>query len=204
MRAGRKLRRETLSDTRTSEILNAAQTIFALKGFNEATVDEIAAKARLAKGTLYLYFKSKRDLYLKTLQRGGAELLGETRKNMQRARSVREKIRSFIATRVKYAEENPDFYVMYLSETSKLIHPAPINASFRGVHLEQGQVLEQVLRQGMGQGEIRHSTRVDVLAFAIQDTTRSIVVRRLLGQSITNIEDEIDVVFDLIWNGIAR
>lgn len=45
-------------------ILNAAQEVFLSKGFEQTTIEDIADKAELSKGTLYLYFKSKEDLYV--------------------------------------------------------------------------------------------------------------------------------------------
>jgi AcrR family transcriptional regulator len=68
-------KQEVVSEFRCNEILDAARKIFAKKGFADATMDEIAATCGLAKGTLYLYFKSKRDVYLRTLQHGAIELL---------------------------------------------------------------------------------------------------------------------------------
>ncbi|WP_461863669.1 TetR/AcrR family transcriptional regulator [Thermococcus sp.] len=44
------------------KLVNAAMELFASKGFDKTTVDEIVAKAGVAKGTFYLYFKSKEDL----------------------------------------------------------------------------------------------------------------------------------------------
>lgn len=44
------------------KIVSAAMELFAKKGFDRTTVDEIVAKAGVAKGTFYLYFKSKDDL----------------------------------------------------------------------------------------------------------------------------------------------
>ncbi len=44
-------------------ILKAARKVFSEKGFNRATVEEITSKAELSPGTLYLYFKSKEELY---------------------------------------------------------------------------------------------------------------------------------------------
>ena len=44
-------------------IMKAAIEVFLRKGFESATMDEVANKARIAKGTLYLYFKDKADLY---------------------------------------------------------------------------------------------------------------------------------------------
>jgi len=51
-------------ETREREILAAAKKIFFEKGFKNAPMEEIARKAGVSKGTVYLYFKNKEDLYL--------------------------------------------------------------------------------------------------------------------------------------------
>ncbi len=63
-------RKEREKEHRKEEIVDAAEKIFFEKGLQAATMDEIAEKAELSKGTLYLYYKSKEDLYLAVLMRG--------------------------------------------------------------------------------------------------------------------------------------
>jgi AcrR family transcriptional regulator len=63
-------RKEREKEMRREEIIDAAQEIFFTKGIANATMDEIAEKAELSKGTLYLYYKSKEDLYLAVAMRG--------------------------------------------------------------------------------------------------------------------------------------
>ena len=65
-----KTKHDVVSEFRCGEILAAARKVFAVRGFNEATVDEIAAAAGIAKGTVYLYFSSKKDIYLAALKQG--------------------------------------------------------------------------------------------------------------------------------------
>jgi AcrR family transcriptional regulator len=50
-------------DVRTSEIEQAARQVFISRGYRTATIQEIAEKAGIAKGTVYLYYKGKEDLY---------------------------------------------------------------------------------------------------------------------------------------------
>jgi AcrR family transcriptional regulator len=50
-------------EVRTAEIEQAARKIFLSRGFQAATIQEIAEEARIAKGMVYLYYKSKEDLY---------------------------------------------------------------------------------------------------------------------------------------------
>ncbi|MEO0184713.1 MAG: TetR/AcrR family transcriptional regulator [candidate division WOR-3 bacterium] len=49
-------------------IMESAITIFARKGFFETTVDDIARAAKVAKGTIYLYFRDKSDIYINILE----------------------------------------------------------------------------------------------------------------------------------------
>jgi TetR/AcrR family transcriptional regulator len=63
-------RREREKEHRKEEIIDAAQKIFFEKGLQAATMDEIAEAAELSKGTIYLYYKSKEDLYLSVVMRG--------------------------------------------------------------------------------------------------------------------------------------
>src|SRR5262252_7777997 len=50
-------------DARPQEILEAALEVFAEKGFASARMDDIAAKAGVSKGTIYLYFESKEAVF---------------------------------------------------------------------------------------------------------------------------------------------
>jgi AcrR family transcriptional regulator len=78
---GRKTRHEVVCEFRCAEILEAARRVFGRKGYG-ATVDEIAAAAGLAKGTVYLYFPSKREIYLAALRRMFVGLIGETQRSV--------------------------------------------------------------------------------------------------------------------------
>jgi AcrR family transcriptional regulator len=61
--------RPDVSEERRYQILNAAEEVFTVKGFDEARMDDIAEETGLSKGTLYLYFKSKDDLIIAVLDR---------------------------------------------------------------------------------------------------------------------------------------
>ncbi len=67
---GIKERKEREKEARREEIIAAAERIFFDKGLAQSTMDEIAEAAELSKGTLYLYYKSKEDLYLAVAMKG--------------------------------------------------------------------------------------------------------------------------------------
>ncbi len=63
-------RREREKQARQDAILEAAREVFFSKGLDQATIDDVAEQAELSKGTIYLYFKSKEDLYISVFIQG--------------------------------------------------------------------------------------------------------------------------------------
>jgi len=56
------------STERRQQLLQAARSLFAEKGYHETTVDDITRAADVAKGTFYLYFSEKREIYLEVIR----------------------------------------------------------------------------------------------------------------------------------------
>ncbi len=69
---GIKERKEREKEARREEIIDAAEKIFFENGLAASTMDQIAEAAELSKGTLYLYYPSKEDLFLAVCLRGTA------------------------------------------------------------------------------------------------------------------------------------
>ena len=70
-------KRERSKQEKRARILAAARTIFGEKGFSAATVQEIAARARVANGTVFLYARSKEELLLQVFAGDINEVLAE-------------------------------------------------------------------------------------------------------------------------------
>lgn len=74
---GQVTKRQLLKEQREAQILDAAGRVFARKGYQRATTKEIAADAGVAEGTIYNYFKNKRDLLIAMASRLALESLHE-------------------------------------------------------------------------------------------------------------------------------
>ncbi len=197
-----KSKQDVVAEFRCSEILAAARKVFATRGFNDATVDDIAAAAGIAKGTVYLYFSSKKEIYLAALKQGLLELQEKTRATMQSAEGVRAKVGAFIRTRVEYAEANHDFIKIYHSEFGNVTHATAGDTEFQQFYIQQAKMLEGVLQTAMKRGEIRH-IRTDFAEFIIYDMVKGVIVQRLLERSTADMEEDIEMLNDLVWRGIA-
>jgi AcrR family transcriptional regulator len=69
MTPDRETRKKQITAKRQEQILDASLELFASKGFSAATIPEIAKLAGVAAGTIYLYFPSKRDLFLEVIKK---------------------------------------------------------------------------------------------------------------------------------------
>src|ERR1700759_5383530 len=104
----RKTRKELLSEWRHQEVLEAARRIFARLGYSATNVEEIAKEAGMAKGTVYLYFKSKEEVFAAVLARDLDNLPNRTIEGMSAVQSFAKRLRIFLDLRLAYMKTNQD------------------------------------------------------------------------------------------------
>src|ERR1039458_7828750 len=113
-------KQKVVSEFRRTEIIDAARSVFARKGFARGIIDEIAEEARIAKGTVYLYFRSKKDIYKAVLDNDMDFLNKSTLERMSAANDLKEKIRAFVLARLENAETRKEFFRIMDSESEGL------------------------------------------------------------------------------------
>ncbi len=103
-------RKEREKLQRRNSILSAARDLFYRKGYQTTTMEEIAEKAELSKGTLYLYFRSKDELYISIIEEGFYELEEKLTQATKRKRNVEQKIRAIYYTFIQHCLDNPEYF----------------------------------------------------------------------------------------------
>ena len=189
---------------RRDQILAAAHGVFASCGLKEATVGHIADAAGIAKGTLYLYFKSKDEIYWAALHRGLDELHALTTTALERVASPRDKLHAFIDTKVRFFDADREFFSIYFAEFGNVSpHHLPAQQPFVQRYMEQVALLDAALQQASAAGLVRASV-LNGLGYSILALTASVIARRLRGWSHSSIEDDVSAAVDLLWKGLAE
>jgi len=195
---------DVVSAFRRDQILAAAHGVFASRGFKEATVGDIADAAGVAKGTLYLYFKSKDEIYWAALHRGLDELHALTRTALARAAGPRDKLHAFIDTKVRFFDADREFFSIYFAEFGNVSpHHLPAQQPFLQRYMEQVALLDATLQQAAAAGIVRPSV-LNGLGYSVLALTASVIARRLRGWSHRSIEEDVDAAVDLLWKGLAE
>ncbi|MCA9641590.1 MAG: TetR/AcrR family transcriptional regulator [Myxococcales bacterium] len=112
----------------------AAEQVFLERGLSGATMEEVASRAELSKGTLYLYFKSKDELYLATANRQLAEMVSRFEAALKAGGTGIEVLERLVRAQLEYAIENPDharFSTTWLNTTYRLDADSPSFDEYR-------------------------------------------------------------------------
>ncbi len=197
-----KTQKELLSERRRMSILDAARTVFSSHGYAVATVDDVAVEAGIAKGTLYLYYRSKEEIYLAALTQDMHALSDESRQEMDRFESLRDKIRAFLQVRLGYWKTHEDFLRIYLAEYGSMFtKPRPLPRELHELFRENLRHMTTLVEAAIARGEIR-SVAAGPLASVILDLSRGLMERRLLGWNELLPEEEAGFTIDILWSGI--
>lgn len=89
-----------------TKILDAAIKLFTKKGYHETKLDEVAKLAEIAKGTLYLYYKSKEDLFLQCLIDGFEKSMVLTKEVIESSDSTRNRLLKLLELQAELFRHN--------------------------------------------------------------------------------------------------
>jgi len=161
-------RKEREKEQRRNNIIDAAEKVFFSRGLDAATMDDVAEEAELSKGTLYLYFKSKEELYLAITQRGLRILTEMFEKCLQKKKKGIDMVLAIGRAYREFAKKYPDYFqaAIYFESQIKDFNPEHPNAV---ACMEQGEkvlnLVVEALKKGVEDGTIRPG--VDPLKTAI-------------------------------------
>lgn len=133
-------------------IMDAAASLFASRPYHEVRIEDVAEAAHVGKGTLYVYFKSKDDLYGALVYEAFAQLVERLRHRAEDATDTQDTWRTLEAVvreLVLWAKQFPDFFHLMRAEESDRNRPR-----LREKRRELGRLIEQIIRRGVRAGQI--------------------------------------------------
>lgn len=199
-------RKQEAAAQRRYAILEAARTVFARQGYANTGVEDIAEQAGIGKGTLYLYFPSKEQIYLAALLEEARRLDAESRAAMAAADTWQEKLRAFVEVRLRYFDEHQDFMRIYMTEfRSMCLLGKPVHAELYRLTEQCEAQLAQMFASAAGRGEIREIDP-ELAALTVSDMIRGLMERRLrqLGRPVGQADTEFALDLVVRALGISR
>jgi TetR/AcrR family fatty acid metabolism transcriptional regulator len=194
-----KTKQQVVSEFRRAEIIDAARSVFAHSGFASGIMDEIAKQAGIAKGTLYLYFRSKSEIYKAVLAHDMEFLKKDTLQRIDAVEGLKNKIGAFTLARLENAEARREIFRILDFEQGK---PSMTRHQYRDWLREPVLRLAAAIESAFERGEIRR-VPAERVAWMIADMTRGTFQRRLLGQNDTLPSEDAEFLSNFIWTALA-
>ena len=144
-----------LPEERPGQILEAALAVFAERGLAAARLEDIAKKAGLSKGTIYLYFDNKEDLFRAVVHNTVIAFIERAEGFLAAERDPRQALNAWIDGYWSWLR-SPVFPAMHRMMTSEPVHFPDLAAFYATEVIERSQrLVSGVLERGMDAGVLR-------------------------------------------------
>lgn len=138
--------------TRDKERFLQTIELFARKGYHATTVDEIASRLGVAKGTIYYHFKNKQEVYLEVIRIAFKILKDSALKAIEESDEPVVKLRKISKNHVEFLHEYADIAAIFLRE---LFSSSENKKLLTGLMQEYLQLIQSVIEDGINKGHFR-------------------------------------------------
>lgn len=192
---------EQMREATRHRIMRVAASEFARLGFDQANINVIAEQAGIGKGTIYLYFENKRNLFLEMLRSIAQAQLTVIRAALAPDGTLRQRLERLFRAFARLAQEESDNFNVY---TSALYG---VNRAFQAeatkLLRDYVAVIALMLEQSQARGETRLHN-VEATALMVLSLMESYILSaKVLGQSEREIVRQAGNVAHLILHGIG-
>lgn len=186
-----------MSDTKNS-IFRAAIVIFSKSGYNGATMDEIAAEAGVAKGTLYYHFKSKEEIFRYIVKEGMNFMKAQLTIATEHESEPVSRLKALCEVQLNLVSQNRDFFKVLMSQ---VWGQEDRQQELRGIMDDYIAFIETYLKEAVDKKIIK-SGNTKFMAYNFFGTLCSTAIYELLNEFNTDIHELIDSLTVYILNGI--
>ncbi len=190
-----------LREERKKMVVQCAKAVFSQKGYYQASISDIIERAGIARGTFYLYFRSKRDIFNSILDELARELEGVIgRLDLDPSASSLEQLKSILRSIIMLALGDRDLTRIVLSRAGGL--DSEFDGKLRKFYETALDTIESSLQHGIEHGLVRECN-TKVIACCILGCMKEIVNHIFSdAEAISQLDSILDEVFDFALQGV--
>lgn len=171
-------------DRRKAEILSAAEKVFGERGYSAATVEEIARRANISKGSIYNYFQNKQDIFAEIFLRELSDDDNSLGILIQQNIPAREKFQKFMETcyrRFTRYEALGRLVLEFWATAAGEGRDGPFARAFRALYERYHQRIVAMFRQGQEEGDFVLEYGPEISAWLLIAAVDGMHIQMLLG-----------------------
>ena len=171
-----------------NNIIKIAAKLFSQKSFHDVTMDEIAEKVGVAKGTIYLYFSSKDNLYLEILEHTFGSIEALLEKEVNTASLAPEKLKKVLAIVITFYRENIDVLkILSRDETHLIQEHHDLTEKWR---LRRIELYKKIINKSIKEGSFK-TGNTELAALVLYGAVGAVMLFYDLEKSPEAIADEL-------------
>ncbi len=186
---------------RRADILVSAKEIFSIAGFHKADMNEIAKQANVAKGTVYLYFPSKKELFIAVIKDGLENLSQKISNEVGKIDDSIGKIKKAISTYMLFFKSHQALYRILLHPDVELMDD--IAETMKDIKLSKLPQITETIAKGIKEEQIRKLDEKS-LSYMILGMTDLLLFQWLSNPNEEPIEKKIEQITDVLFRGILN
>jgi AcrR family transcriptional regulator len=201
VRRKKRTKSEDLIDKRRHQILEAAIKVFSEKGFEGSTTKEIAKKARVSEGTIFRYFKTKKDILLNLINILTEKSLFKFIEEVEEGLDTREALKNLLKLHYRLIIQNFELLKTIFYEIQ--FHKELREAFYKNV---VSRVLS-ILEKNIAEQKIRTDVDPQLAAQTLLGIFIGIIMVRTMVEEHEGRQDEdkiISNILDILFNGIKK
>ena len=204
-KGSRMTRKEREFQSRRREIVTAAVRLFAVKGYHNTAMNEIAREAEFSTGSLYNFFKNKEELYFTVVREQLEELTAKLADESALEGTAFGKIERMVDTILNYFEGNRDFFRIMVTyrDTFEWSIKGEFSEVIYNLQLAFIQDIIDVFKQGI-KDEVFKPYAAEELAFLFLSVMSSVISIYVNSEVDYSLKDRRDVILDLFYNGAGK
>ncbi len=192
-------RRERRSNELRERLFRAAIQLFARKGYSETTVEDITNAADVGKGTFFNYFPSKEHILASFGEMQIAKVQIAADAAPQTPLPIQMFLRNLALDVTSEPARNPAVVRALLQAN---LSSEPVRETMREIHSKATALLGRIIEVGQQRGEVRKDmAATDIAQVLRQSLLGAMLIWSLYGDG--SLENRIENVFKIIWNGLA-
>lgn len=190
-------------ERRYREVLDAAATVFADKGYLGASTRDIAERLGVRQASLYYYFSSKEAALAAICELGVRDFIEHLRNIIAGPGTAAEKLRAAIANHLSPLRSRPeaDYIRVFLRHRHEL--PDGLRQAIAQLARTYQHLIERLFEDGIAAGQLRPDLNAQLATLALLGLCNSVIANRALPRS-TSIDEIIDEYAQLFTKGVIR
>lgn len=179
-------------------IFEAAMRVFSIKGYDVATMDDMAQEAGVAKGTLYYHFKSKEEIFKYIITEGMVIVKEQLKEAADRENNSLSKLKVICKLQLELVYEKKDFFKMVMSQLwGQELRQLELRETI-GNYIGN---IENYIKEAIEDGLIKNGDPC-FMAYTFFGTLCSAAVYELISKDKSNLDEISNSLMQYILHGI--